>query len=376
MKNLIKIYLVSAIFTLTLFSCSEDDVELPTITTFSSQSNPNASGTPGELLKIEGTNLSGLKKIILDNKFDVSFNPNLNSDNAIFFNIPNYDFENPYNFGVQPIKFITANGEIDSEINIIQPAPVFEKFSVANPKLGDKVTIKGSWFVGIQSVTFGGEPLEYTLVSDQEMYFLVPTDATEGQHVVITTEAGSTAIVEPGPGITNTTFLDINFGFVNYLFEDFDGNGLYTSTWGFYGDAGALSVTATGETGNCAQYDYNGATTFGYNGCQNDEAGAFLPSSATEASKVTFKMKVNANAGTSFDVILDTWAYNFTLETSGWQEVSARLDEFGSGYNPGNAATDTEKVDPSGILQVKVSLPNNGNASSVKFDDIIFKVEE
>ncbi|MRX66234.1 IPT/TIG domain-containing protein [Maribacter luteus] len=376
MKNLIKIYLVSAVFALTLFSCSEDEVEMPTIATFSSQSSPNASGTPGELLKIEGTNLTGLEKIILDNTLEVSFNPNLNSDNAIFFNIPNYDFENPYNFGVQPIKFITANGEIDSQINIIQPTPVFGNLSIPNPKLGEKVTIKGSWFIGIQSVTFGGEPIEYNLVSDQEMYFIVPTDATKGQHVVITTDAGSTAIVEPGPGIGNTTFVDINFGFVDYLFEDFDGNGLYTSTWGFYGDAGDLSVTAEGETGNCAQYDYNGATANGYNGCQNNEAGAFLPSSATDASKATFKMMVNAVAGTSFDVILDNWAYNFTLETSGWQEVTARLDQFGSGYNPGNAATDTEKIDPSGVLQVKVSLPNNGTVSSVKFDDIKFRVEE
>ncbi|WP_396602261.1 IPT/TIG domain-containing protein [Algibacter sp. R77976] len=376
MKNLIKIYLVSAILALTLFSCSEDEVELPAITSFSSQTSPNASGTPGELLKIEGTNLSGLEKIILDNKLEVSFNPNLNSYNAIFFNIPNYDFEDPYNFGVQPIKFITANGEIDSQINILQPAPVFSKLSVPNPKLGDKVTIKGSWFINIQSVTFGEDPLEYTLVSDQEMYFIVPTDATEGQHIVITTEAGSTAIVEAGPGISNTTFVDINFGFVDYLFEDFDGNGLYTSTWGFYGDAGDLSVTAAGETGNCAQYDYNGATTFGYNGCQNNEAGAFLPNTATEATKATFKMMVNANAGASFDVILDTWAYNFTVSTSGWQEVSTTLDQFGSNYNPGNAATDTEKIDPSGILQVKVSLPNNGTSSSVQFDDITFRVQE
>ncbi len=359
-----------------LFSCSKDEVGTPTITTFSSQTNPNASGVPGDLLKIEGTNLSGLKQIVLDNKLDVSFNPNLNSNIAIFFNIPNYDFENPYNFGVQPIKFVTANGVVDSQINIIQPAPVFGNFSVLNPKLGNKVTIKGRWFIDVSSVTFGGEPLDYTLVSDKEMYFTVPTDATAGANVVITTPAGSTPIVPPGPGVANTTFLDINFGFVDYLFEDFDGNGLYKSTWGSYGDAGALSVTAIGQTANSAQYDYYGATANGYNGCQNNEAGAFLPSSATAASKVTFKMMVNANPGTSFDVILDTWAYNFTITTSGWQEVSAVLDQFGSGYNPGNAATDTKKVDPSGILQVKVSLPNNGIVSSVKFDDIKFRVEE
>ncbi|SFD13063.1 hypothetical protein SAMN04487987_104215 [Algibacter pectinivorans] len=363
-------------FVAVLFSCSEDNVQLPTITTFVSQTNPNASGTPGELLKVEGVNLSGLKQIILDNNLDVSFNPNLNSDVAIFFNIPSFDFENPYNFGVQPIKFVTANGVIDSQINIIQPAPVFANFSALNPKLGDKVTIKGDWFIDILSVTFGGEPLDYTLVSDKEMYFIVPTSATEGAHVVITTSAGSTELVPAGPGVSNTTFLDINFGFVDYLFEDFDGNGLYTSTWGFYGDAGALSVTATGQTGNSAQYDYNGDTTNGYNGCQNNEAGAFLPSTATTASKVIFKMMVNADVGTTFDVILDTWAYNFSVSTSGWQEVSAPLDQFGSGYTPGNAATDTKKVDPSEILQVKVSLPNNGTSSSVKFDDIKFRIQE
>ena len=376
MKNIFKINALLIMLVFAFFSCSDEEVGLPTITTFDSQSNPNASGTPGELLKIEGINLSGLKQILLDNKLQVAFNPNLNSDVAIFFNIPNYDFDNPYNFGVQPIKFVTANGVIDSQINIIQPAPVFANFSELHPKLGSKVTIKGSWFIDITSVTFGGNPLDYTLVSDKELYFTVPANATEAAHVVITTPAGSTAIVPAGPGVSNTTFLDINFGFIEYLFEDFDGNGLYTSTWGFYGDAGSLSVTAAGQTGNCAQYDYNGATANGYNGCQNNEAGAFLPKTATVASKVTFKMMVNANAGDSFDVILDTWAHNFTLPTSGWQEVTAVLDQFGSGYNPGNVATDTKKVDPSGILQVKVTLPNNGSASTIKFDDIKFKVQE
>ncbi|WP_298554745.1 IPT/TIG domain-containing protein [uncultured Algibacter sp.] len=376
MKNIYKINLVVMMLVAALFSCSEEEVGSPTIQTFSSQMDPNASGTPGTLLKIEGSNLSGLEQIVLDNKLNIAFNPNLNSDVAIFFNIPNFDFENPYNFGIQPIKFVTANGVLDSQINIIQPTPVIDGFSVLNPKLGDKVTIKGSWFIDVVSVTFGDEPLDYTLVSDEEMYFSVPTDAEEGAHVVITTSVGSTAIVEPGPGVSNTTFVDINFGFVNYLFEDFDGNGLYTSTWGSYGDAGALSVTAAGQTGNCAQYDYNGGTAFGYNGCQNNEAAAFLPSTATAASKVTFKMMVNVSAGTSFDVYLDTWAYNFTIATTGWQEVSAVLDQFGSNYNPGNAATDTDKVDPSGVLQVKVSLPNNGNANNVQFDDIEFRVEE
>uniref|UniRef100_UPI004047E6AE IPT/TIG domain-containing protein n=1 Tax=Mariniflexile sp. TaxID=1979402 RepID=UPI004047E6AE len=206
MKNIYKINLIVIMLISALFSCSKDEVGTPTITTFSSQTNPNASGVPGDLLKIEGTNLSGLKQIVLDNKLDVSFNTNLNSNIAIFFNIPNYDFENPYNFGVQPIKFVTANGVVDSQINIIQPAPVFGNFSVLNPKLGNKVTIKGRWFIDVSSVTFGGEPLDYTLVSDKEMYFTVPTDATAGANVVITTPAGSTPIVPPGPGVANTTF--------------------------------------------------------------------------------------------------------------------------------------------------------------------------
>ena len=359
-----------------LFSCTEDEIGTPIINTFSSQTSPNASGTPGELLKIEGTGLSDLEQIILNNELEVSFNPNLNSDVAIFFNIPNYDFENPLSFGVQPIRFVTANGDVESQINIIQPLPVFTKFSELTPRLGDKVTITGSWFVDILSVTFDGEPLEYTLVSDEEMDFTVPTDATKAANVVITTSAGSTPIVPSGPGVANTTFLNINFGLIEYLFEDFDFNGLYKSTWGFYGDADSLNPNATGQTGNCAQYNYNGATANGYNGCQNNEAGAFLPSEATVASKVTFKMMINAEIGTSFQVILDTWAYQFTSTESGWHEISATLDQFGSGYNPGNAATDTKKVDPSNVLQVKVSLANNGTASTIQFDDIKFIVKE
>ena len=110
MKNIFRINTVLIVLIFVLSSCSEDEVGAPTITSFVSQTSPNASGTPGELLKIEGTNLSDLKQIILDNKIEVSFNPNLNSSVAIFFNIPNYDFDKPYNFGVQPIHFITANG--------------------------------------------------------------------------------------------------------------------------------------------------------------------------------------------------------------------------------------------------------------------------
>lgn len=376
MKNILNIYLLFALSCFVFVSCTNEDVAAPTISSFSTQNSPNASGSPGELLKIEGANLSGVQQVILDNKFNVPFNPNLNSDVALFFNIPQYDNSNPYNFGVQPITIVTNHGSIESQINIIQPKPVFTAFSILQPKLGAKVTIKGNWFVGMKSVTFGGKTLDYTLVSEKELYFTVPVDATKGGDVVITTSAGTTVSVPQGPGVTNTTYLDVDLGVITYLYDDFDGNGLYKGTWGTYGDAGAFTATAIGQTGNCAQYDYKGLQSAGYNGCQNNDGKNLLPKTATVASKVTLKMMVNVLAGTSFDIYVDSWAYNFTATTGGWQEIAVTLDKFGSNYNPGNAATDIVKVSPADIFQVKVSFSNNGSTKTIKFDDIKFLIKE
>jgi hypothetical protein len=361
MKKNIVLFLCS-IF---LISCSSEvSNEVPTLKDVVAQNSLNASGKPGTLVKVEGSGLSNLKQILLNDNLIVPFNQALNSEKAFFFNIPNFDPKKPYKFGVQPVKFIFENGVLESQININQPLPFISTIDPGIAKRGEKITLVGSWFYDVTSVTFDGTNVPFQSVDINNISFIIPSNYPKNvADIVVTTAAGVSNI------------FGLNFGLVTYVFDDFDGGGLHKGDWERYGDKGTIVTNATGQNGKCAEYDYSGENTVKFNGCQNVSKKALLPSSAKTASKVTFTMMINTTNGTKFDVYLDDWAYTFVANKTGWYEVSAKLDQFGSNYNSGNAATDTKKVDPSQILQVKVSFPG-GTAKSIKFDDIKFKIEE
>jgi hypothetical protein len=118
--NKIRSIALSFFVLVALFSCEKtsEDTLSPNINKILAQGKKiEKESIPGGFIKVEGENLDGLLKIILDNNIDILFNPNYKSDKIFFFNIPTT--ENGVKYGIQPIKFIFKNGEIESTIKIV-----------------------------------------------------------------------------------------------------------------------------------------------------------------------------------------------------------------------------------------------------------------
>ncbi len=77
------------------------------------------------------------------------------------------------------------------------PKPVILRFSPTSAKVGAKVTISGSSFVGTTKVAFNGTPATFTVKSTNTVTTTVPSGATSGKITV--TNAG-------GSAISNATF--------------------------------------------------------------------------------------------------------------------------------------------------------------------------
>ncbi|WP_366182883.1 IPT/TIG domain-containing protein [Flavobacterium ovatum] len=378
-RHFLAFLMVSLVFS----SCSNDDgasaaANVEGVYSLDNTTSPptenKAKGYPGDLVKIEGSGLTNSKTVVFDNLVNVIFNPAMNSDKALFFNVF-FDDKKGSRFGVQELKITKGNGEvIVSNFEILQPkVTISEKFEPSIPKVGTMVTVNGSWFFNISSVKFAGAPVTFTRVSSTSLTFIVPANATAGGDVEITT-----------PGGTVKRFLDIDQGFDVVKVADFDGGGARTSNnWVKYGDAATLSYSSVGGTlGNYAQLTWTGSTANGYNGSQSDGGSPFMAATVTDATKVFYLIDVNCGTavGTKIDLLIvdndgGNWAYSYTIATTGWQTIEAKTSTFGANYNSSNFTQGT--VNPSKINQVKMTINQNGgtvNPSVVKFDNIKFKI--
>lgn len=365
------------LFTSSMFfvACDDDDMSSvsPEVSIVYSNDDTLSANTgfPLGAVVAEGVNLSNLSTIVFDNKIDVVFNPALNSDVAVFFEVP-FDETQGSRFGLQDITFTNKQGGVTTaQFNILQPLPEIKSFTPDLPVVGTSTIVIGNWFQDVVSVTFNGEEVEFTQISGTEVSFIVPEDATEAGDVIVETSTGAS---EP-------MFLQIDLGFDIFVISDFDGNGLRESSgWQSYGDADSFNILNDSESdGNFAKLVWAGNTTDGYVGCQSAGGDAFV--TETDATKVAVLITLNANGaiGTSVDMFLNdgdnsNWAYNYIIEEDGWQTFEAVLSDFGKNYDPSNQDSDP---DPSQINVVKIGLSEGGvNPAIVQFDNIKFHVYE
>jgi hypothetical protein len=334
------------------------------------QETLSKKGYPGDVVVAEGEGLQGLKSIVFDNLVDVVFNPALNSNLSFSFVVPFNELKGS-KFGKQKITFSKGNGEtIISDFEILQPKPVLANFDPVRPKVGTPVSVKGEWFYGITSVTFGGVAVDFTRVSATLLTFVVPANAKAGADVIVTT-----------PGGIATKKLEIDLGFVVVDVTDFDGGGLRpNNNWYKYGDADNIFYSATaGISGNYAEYSWIGSKTNGYNGCGSGGGAYFLSSNATDANKVFFVIDVNCNGAVGTEIVIyladgdgGNWAYSYVIATTGWQRIEAKIADFGANYDPSNQSAD---ANPSQLNEVKISISENGPVpSKAQFDNLGFKV--
>jgi len=325
---------------------------------------------PGDLLnqafplnkiRVEGQGLEGLKKITLDNKIDIGFNTNYNSDKAFIFTIP-FDEKLGSRFGVQPITFITATGSVTKNIELLQPVPTITKTTPAVATPGFPLEIEGTWFYNISSVTLGGKSLSYTVKSSSSIIIGLPANAVSGSELAITTPGG-------------TAKKTIDFATI-VLVSDFDGNGV-RKEWFSYGDVAAFDANTTGgPTGNYATFNWSGSTSNGYNGSSAGGGSSFLSATNTDAKKAYIDIDISANVvGAQFAIQLNTinninYAYNFKVTDVNWTTKTISIADFKEDYGyGGNTAVG---LDVSKINEIKIGVIQNDtpNPSVIKYDNI------
>jgi hypothetical protein len=361
MINKIK-YRILILFALASFTaCENDDAVTANVDAMVAE--------PGDLLnqafplnkvRVEGQGLEGLKKITLDNKINISFNPNYNSDKSFIFTIP-FDEKLGSRFGVQPITFTTASGSLTKNIEILQPVPTITKTIPAVATPGFPLEIEGTWFYNISSITLGGKTLSYTLKSSSSIIIGLPSDAVSGSELIITTPGG-------------TAKRTINFATL-VLVSDFDGNGVRTS-WNSYGDIDSFNANTTGgPTGNYATLAWTGSTANGYNGSSAGGGTSFLSTSNTDATRTFIDIDVSANViGAQFAIQLNTidgknYGYNFKITDVNWTTKTITLADFKDDYGFGQPAT---TLNASKVNEIKVGIvqTDTPNPSTIKFDNI------
>lgn len=362
MINKIK-YTILILFVLTAFTaCDNDDAVTANVDAMVAE--------PGDLLnqafplnkvRVEGKGLEGLKKITLDNKIDISFNPNYNSDKSFIFTIP-FDEKLGSRFGKQPITFITGTGSLTKEIEILQPVPTITKTIPAVATPGFPLEIEGTWFYNISSITLGGKALSYTVKSSSSVIIGLPVNAVSGSELVITTPGGAAKQI-------------INFATI-VLVSDFDGNGVRTE-WTSYGDIESFNAsTPGGPTGNYTTLVWGGSNANGYNGSSAGGGASFLSTSNTDATKAYIDIDVSANVvGANFAIQLNTidgvnYGYNFKVTDVNWTTKTISIADFKDNYGFGSNTAAALNVSKINEIKVGVAQGDSPNPSAIKFDNI------
>ena len=340
------------------------------------------SGFPDVLVRVEGSGLSNMKEIIFDDKINVGFNTTLNSDVALFFNVP-FDVDLGSRFGNQNITFKNQFGAtVSTEFEIIQPEPtltVQDTFAPDKAEAGVEIRVFGDWFFNVEDVLIDGESVGgFTVVSPQELTFIFPEGKTETTEFTLVTAAGSVSKDLPILG-----------GIVEILITDFEGNGIpsinddYPSDWFSYGDNMfriSAGIGADGSTGAEIVWDDTGTDPF--TGSSHQSIASVTTSTDAENAFLIIDINGDGFPGTVMEFVLEddrsNWLFKVPLEGTGWQTLRLRMSDFGFSFDPGNQSNGD--VNPSTIIAVKMQISHEGGAgvvpSGYKYDNIKFEVLE
>ena len=83
-------------------------------------------------------------------------------------------------------RYLPAIIHVSYDVTTPDPAPVISSFSPASGPANTQVTINGTSFISVQSVTLGGTSVQYSVVSDTQISFVVPSGANGGSITVQT----------------------------------------------------------------------------------------------------------------------------------------------------------------------------------------------
>lgn len=234
-KYLWTLCLALAAFTLT--ACSDDDnggssaamqinqIYLENVDDEVNQDRPVEFARLGQLLRIEGSGFSGLKKIYV-NGYETYFNNALMTDNNVWVTLnAATPIDKAETEARNTIVFYKSdNNKLVYEFTIRAAAPSVTSVDNTLPKAGERVTVYGANLQETTSVTLpDGTEITEGITSDEDgkwFSFTVPASAD------LTKSGSITSVGANGTAKTPTYFND----FGNYI-TDFDGNGELGS-WG------------------------------------------------------------------------------------------------------------------------------------------------
>ncbi|KAA6345489.1 hypothetical protein EZS27_006939 [termite gut metagenome] len=202
----------------------------------------------GQLLRIEGSGFTGLKRVYI-NGYSTYFNPVFLSDNSMLISVSK---ETPIkDIGLlnrNRIRFVKDGAQVSYRFEIRSSAPTVTDISHTMPLAGETITIYGEGLTEVSKVVFPGN-IEVTgsITSDADGEFctvVVPAGITESGAVFIECANGG-------------AYSPAYFNFKKGLILDFDGKGSHGS-WGssesmiFPEDLKSASI----GTGNVSQGTY------------------------------------------------------------------------------------------------------------------------
>lgn len=378
-------WIITCLLLFPLVSCDDNDdedvsssLEITTMVPLGDSSEAR-SGRPGELIRVEGFNIKDMDRIIVDNNIEVIFNPALNSNSALFFNVP-FDFEKGSKFGIQQINFINKNGtSITEQFEIIQPEPSIRSNNEFEPEKadsGEELVVNGEWFINVREVFINEESIDFTVVSDKQIKFIFPEGPTETVELKIVTDGGE--IARPLP---------IEGGFITRLLTDFDGAGVIEGDWVNYGDSKFRLESNLGVDGSIGgEIIWDNTGTLPFTGCTSEQSFAPVTTS-TDAKNAFIVIDVNIiHPGTVLEFTLtdgqsDQWlAKPPSPEGTGWQTIEIPISTFGNGFSPDPSDQNDEDPNPSTITKVNVQISQEGDAAPIpsgyRFDNIQLKALE
>ena len=167
-------------------------IPLPAISSLSP-----ASGPLGSTVTVTGSGLSYVTQVSMGQPAtNVSFKAS--SDTQLSFTVPE-------NAQSGPITVYSAGGSAMSATSFMVTGPTLNSFAPASAKWGDSVTLTGSDFSYVGSVSFNGVAASsFTIVSPTQITATVPYGATSGP-VTVTDPAGSSTSTNDFTVLSNTT---------------------------------------------------------------------------------------------------------------------------------------------------------------------------
>ncbi len=372
-----------------LSSCEDDSKDEafgnPIVTNILSLGDESSinSGLPDALVRVEGSGLAGMQKIVFDNKIEVGFNTALNSDVALFFNVP-FDAEKESRFGNQNVTFTNQLGTtVTTEFEIIQPSPtlrVQDTFTPSKGEAGLEIRAFGDWFFNVEDVLIDGVSVgSFNVVSPQELTFVFPEGKVATTEFTIVTAAGSVSKDLPIVG-----------GIVEILISDFDGNGVpsinndYNADWFSYGDRifrieNGLGVDGSGG----AEIVWDDTGTDGFTGSSHQDLPSLTTSIDAENAFIIIDINGDDFPGTVMEFTLkddvsDTWIFKVPLTGSGWQTLRLKMADFGFGFDVSNQSNGDPN--PSTLLGIRMQISHEGGAgvvpSGYRYDNLKLEVLE